>query len=509
MPEIQTGQGEAVPDAASLAPQSTVTAAELQGLNAHDTRSRSTRGYLLLGTTAAAAAAIWWGSDTEGKITIDAPFIPVAQEAIEAVDSLMANAGAPLFVGAATTLAGAKIAGRWSPNIREADRASSKELSDDGKRDPNAARRLLQNYAAGSVPVIASSAVALSAIMAGVGYEISEGPTRPIEYMIDSVPSDGPISIIVQDAAANPMVESKITSGANGLTERIRNVAAESGILATPIDMNLAPMNYGGQKLTALVFAAEDVAGDSPLSYDPVAEGCGTIPIAMDESARIPNGKKVRLNGYNAEVVSQIEGASAINRIGIKVAPEVLATCLDKNPQAPHDFIVVTADVSKARDILSEANAELDEPAAVITEQQFIKNSEDFWEANSKPITNVLTLMSTGVAVLSMAGINYARLLRNRRNWATNLAQGVTDSQLRMTELLRATKDGVVASVVGVAASFAAPAINFLESGLKVGVDYRTTMIGFTVGVFGSLSGTLIKVLRPRKVISIAEDTRV
>lgn len=463
-------------------------------------------GMLLFAGALTTAVALGRQTDTDDKLVTDVPFVPVAQEVVESIDDVLSTAGSillPLSVGA---IAGAKIGGRYSPLLRSADLASSQELTDDGKRRVAAPRRFLRSVAAGSIPAIATTAVGVGSVMASVGEEISTGPSRPIETMFDSIPGDGELQVVVQDAAASPMLESNIS---RELTGRIVQEADARGVQATPVDLFLPSITYEELDLSALVVGSEQEQ-DSPLLHDTEALGCEGIPIAVDSAADIPVSSTLEISGVPAVVVDERSGTSAINRIGVEVSREVYAACFEKNPQAPDDMVVLSTDAQTAQEIFDAANEGLGEPATVISDNEYIQNSEDFWTANSKPVTNVLALMSTGLAFVSMAGIAGARMLRNRREWATKLAQGVSDNQLRLTELLRAVKDGTVASVVGVTgATLVAPAINFLESGLRVGMDFRSAMVGCAVGIIGSVGGTLHKVLRPRKTIDPAEHTRI
>lgn len=213
----------------------------------HDShRLRTLTGLGMLAAAGGITAAVAWGSSSDEKVTYDVPYSTTAQETVEAVDTALAAAGSVLLPASVATIAAAKIAGRYSPAIRSADKASSMELTDDGKKKVGASRQALRTVAAGGVPVIASGAVMMSSLMSGIGQEITTGPSRPIENMFDGFPTDGPRSIVVQEDASEPMLQSHIT---RQLAGNIQQVAAERGVLASPVDLYLTSATYNGDTL--------------------------------------------------------------------------------------------------------------------------------------------------------------------------------------------------------------------------------------------------------------------
>lgn len=494
------------PMIAGLSPEEAALAQSEAQLESRETGGQFRRGVVLGLGAAGVTAGILLGHDSDWKFSVDLPFVPEAQHAVESVDEGLIKLAEFLTPASVAALAGVKLASRKSPRLAEADKESSKELTSDGKDHRSMPRRFLQNYASGWVPVTAATGVAISAIMAGVGYEISEGPNRPIGAVFDEVPGDGPLSIIEQTADCNPMLECHVP---RSLGNNVMKVAQERGIMAGPADFMLPSFTYHGSSYTALLAASEQPAG-SPLAPEGGVD-CDNVPVVMDKAADIPEGAHISINGIPATVVDITSGKSAINRIYLETSREALANCLEQNADDPDDMILVRADKQTTEEILDEAKATVTDTKVVATvadKQQYIDKSEEFWKANSKPVTNTLALMGGIVALGAMAGTSLARLLRNKRNWAVNMAQGVQDKQLRLTELVRATKDGVAASAIGVGVSFVAPAINLLESGLRVSVDFRTIMVGSAVGLLGSVGGAIPRLIRPNKIINEDEDTR-
>lgn len=484
--------------------------ARLRVRDTHDNNGRFWRGVGLMVAAGGVTGAIIAGSQTDGKITRDLPFSETAQEVVENVSPALAWAGGILVPASLGAIGAVKIGSRYSARLRAADKTSSKELTDDGNENVGPVRRrfrdTLRKYVAGTVPVVATGAVALGGAMTAVGEEISTGPNRPVVKMFDAMPGEGPYSVIAQDDTANPMLQSNLT---RPLVSRVMQEARQHGIAASPVDLFLPTITYDGHSYTSLVLAFPNEPG-SVLAPNGNAVDCSNVPVKVDAAAGIPVGARLEINGTPATAVEELKNTSAINRYGIIMEREAVATCLNKNPQAPDTMVLLETDKADAEQLLAEANKGLNETAEVMSQQEYFDSNTGFWESNSKPITNTLALMSMALAYVSMDHITYARMLRNRREWATKLAQGVGDTQMRLTELLRATKDGVAASAVGVGLATAiAPLTNFLEAGLRVGVDFKSAMVGCAVGILGSVGGTLHRVLRPRKTINVAEDTRM
>jgi hypothetical protein len=171
--------------------------------------------------------------------------------------------------------------------------------------------------------------------------------------------------------------------------------------------------------------------------------------------------------------------------------------------------VVLDASGLTARRILAAA-APGGEPAVVVSRRRYISNSETFWTSNVKPITNILAVVSGLVALIAMAGSVNGRLLRNRREYAGKIAAGVSVRLLQSTELLRATKDGLVAAIVGTAVAFVVvPLTNVTEPGFGAGVSEKDVLVGCAVGLLGCVGGALIRTARLARAVDVAESTRI
>jgi hypothetical protein len=450
----------------------------------------------------ASAYGMYEGSQSDGHLAIDTPYIQEAQDAVNGVDGVVQTVGEVGLVAALGVIGATKIASKWSSQARAVDFASSKEMTNDGNHNPGIARRALQSTFAGNIPVIASVGVALGTFTGAIGTEVSEGPSRPIEAFDQFAPGD---AMVVQYNGAMPMVQSSVN---NKLAAAVRAEAAKRDVKVTPLSLNLGEMVTPDKQSFSDLSVGMDVPTGSILDWKP-AEGCEMIPVEVDKTADLNLGDKVTLNGISAQVVGQLEGSSAINRVGIAMDREVMKDCMEQDAEAPDHALVLDTDKATAQDILTVARTGQQAPATVITKADYKENSEEFWVANVKPITNILALSAIGAVLMSLGGNLRARLLRNRREWAADFARHISENKMRSVELLRSAKDGVLASGVGVAAATAiTPVANSIVAGFHAGVGYKEAMIGAGVGIIGSVGGAAAKLFRPRKTINPKEYTR-
>ncbi len=455
-------------------------------------------GFIAVG--AAVAGGIASGLTQHDNVAVAMPFVPEAQAVVNNIDNVLVDIGEVAFPLALTTIGGVKLASCRSARIASIDKLSSQEMSDDGDRHKGTVKKAMTYAFAGGFPFVATMGSMLGAITTGVGDEVTNGPSRPVVAISQYAPGD---AWIVQSKDALPMVDQYLSLP---LVSRIEAQANKVGVRATPVDLNLSNFDYQGENRTDLVFGI-DMPASSPAAWRP-SEGCKSIPLIMDEAANVKNGSEVEIDGINGEVVGQTKDMSAINRIGIIADRQAVKACLEKSADTPDDMVILDTDVATGNQILAAANTD-GETATVITKQHYLSNSADFWRSNVKPITNFLALVSGGLALVAMSGTMLQRMLRNRSEWAAKFASKVTDNQMRATELTRAAKDGVVASVGGVAlATGVMPIFNALEPGLLAGVGFREAAVGAAVGTVGSIGGAAIRLVRPRKTINVVEHTR-
>ncbi len=448
----------------------------------------------------AAAFGIVSAHNSDVRIGHEMPFSPPLQEALNNVDNVLEVAGEAGLVLALGTIGGVKIFATHSPQLRSIERGSSKELTNDGhSSDPSFGRRALRRTFAGSVPIIAGIAVGAATFMANVGDEISAGPDRAINAFNDLTPGD---TMIVQDGGAMPMVESNVSAK---LATAIEREAARHHISIVPLDLNLGTIEYGTQATDTLVAGVLARPG-SPLSLWDPSKGCNDMPVLLDSSAHMPVDSNVTVNGIRAKVVGELFNASAIDRIAVGMTNEELKACAKQDPEAGDHALIVDTDTATAQQVLQTAEQGINAPATVITKEQYEVNSETFWDANAKPLTNLFDVLSLLTDVVAIGGAAGGRLLRNRQQWSQRLAAGMSANHLRATEMLHAAKDGVAATGLGlVLGTVLTPVANAAVVGFDAGTGFKDAMVGAAVGTLGAALGTMSRLIGLRKSMNPKE----
>lgn len=473
----------------------------LAHLNQHEaaatTRSRLSAAAIGVVGLGVAAGVVWMdrnGGDL--RASLDLPFIEKAQEVVVGVDDAIGpvgEVGLPLTI---TAIAAVKALAPHSARARFADTFSSQEPSADSGKPKGGLRRRVS---------VAMAGAALATFTGGIASAVSTGPSDPIENLHETLPGH---SVLVSHANAMPMVQSDLS---RPLAEQVREAAAARGVATHFYGESLGTYEYKGAPRTDLIVGVETPAG-SPLHWTP-EQGCDVIPVAIDKNAGVPQGAEIVVNGVKAKVAGKLGSkSSSMNRIGMVADLAALETCVEQDPEGNLYGVTMETDTATANNILNDAMAEMDHivPAAIITPEQEVKNSEHFWKSNVKPITNVLSLVAGGVSLLAMTGAMASRLLRNRRELGAKLAAGVAPGALRFAETVRSAKDGVVAAVGGVAIGGPmAVAASSLESGFKVSVGFREAMIGTAVALVGSIGGGLLSLMRLKRVANPEENTRI
>lgn len=478
--------------------QASEIAKDIERQESHSGRLRAVVG---LGFIAAAGAAVWAGHALEdSRFTQEMPFNESAQAFVNNIDNGLGLAGEIALPASMLMIGGVKLGAMRNNRLRSIDKRSSQELTDDGHAKASMARRGLRSVAAGSMPVVVAASAAVGALTTGIGTEITDGPSRPISAFGDFAPGD---TMITQFQGAMPMLESKLSQD---LTDDIKLAAEAKGVTATSFQLGLNSIEQGSNSYTGLTLGIESDHLPAELQTDSCGE---SIPVLADKSAHFENGTHLKINGVDVTVVGETEGTSAINRIGIVMDQAALEYCVNKDTEIASHGVILDTTSEQAQEILDIANTS-DEAATVISTEEYKENSKDFWESNVKPITNTLALVGLMTTFIAMGGNAVSRMLRNRRELAAKLAARESVNQFRVTELVRGAKDGVLGSTVGVglAAALTVP-VNALESGMRVGLGVHEAAVAYAVGILGSVGGTLVHVLRPKKTVDRSEHTRV
>ncbi len=452
-------------------------------------------GIVAVGLVAGDVLAQRYGID--GRLSHTLPFLAKAQEAINNVDDTLVPVGEYGIPAAIGFVASVKALAPFKGAARFADGFSAREPSADGserKRRFGGIRRRVGMAMAGA---------SLATFTAGIATEVGRGPDRPIDAFDALVPGN---SVVVQYKEAMPMVQSSLNVA---LAQQIRKDAAKKSIPTHAFGLNLGTYEYKGHAYTDL-FAGVETNETSPVHWN--GANCNDVPVILDSASGVPRGAKLSVNGISVQVVGTTERTSSMNRVSGIIDEKALTTCLEQDSNKPPYGMTMETDPDTAQQLVDEAHAEtgLTAPAAVITKDQEKQNSELFWDANVKPITSVLSFAAIGLAGMAMASAMGSRLLRNRRELGARLAAGVSVNTLRLAEIVRATKDGVVAGVGGAIVGIPLAIIpNAIQQGFDAGAGVREAAVGMAVGLAGSVGGAAFKLRRLREVANPEETTRI
>jgi hypothetical protein len=472
----------------------------VQELSDRDGRHSLVKGVAAGGLAMGGALGIWQvahGHDM--SVAESVPFSPVVQTVAEHVDSGLEDAGLAFPVVAAG-IGLVRVRARRNPQLQQLDILSSgTPITDGSARTKNRAGRAVTISAA-----VTTAAASLGGFIGSIGTEVSTGDLRPINAMYSMDPH-GAQSIIGENSDIEPMVQSSLN---RKLEENLEQGAAADGVETTPFNLNLGSYIYDNHTGNTLTVAMQAFDATNP-ELTPKF-GCSDIPVLIDTSAHVPIGQHITLDGVTAEVVGDIPGtASSTNRIGIVTSTEVLKSCIEQDPDAPDYGLILNASPEAARRLLAAADRDGNIPAAALSTEQFLENSENFWDNNVEALVGVLALAALLVSGVSMAGATRQRLLQDRGYWAQNLSQGVPDSFIRKVELFRAAKTGVNATVAGVLPAFAlSMGADAAIQGFNASMGVREAALGTAVALLGSASGAALSTLNPEKTISIREETR-
>lgn len=472
----------------------------LEQQHRHGNRVRVAVGLGFIATGMAATAAL--AGDAFGGDRFDhaMPFSETAQEVVNNVDNGLGVAGEVLLPTGLLTIGALKLGAGRSARLRNIEKRSSQEAASDGHSSNSMYHRTLRTFAAGTMPVAVATGAAIGTLTTGIGAEITDGPSRPIVAFDSFAPGN---TMITQYDGAMPMVESSLTAQ---LTEKIEAEAKKRSIAATAFQWGLNVGEHGNASFTALTLGVERSRLPGELHG---GDDCGAdIPTLIDESAKLKVGDRFEINGATAVVVGETHDFSAIGREGIVMDETALERCVNKDQEVNSHAVVLDTDPQTAKDILATANTN-HEAATVITKEHYIKNSQDFWEGNSKPLTNTLALVGVFAGFIASGGYVLSRMLKNRTQLASRDASGESTARFRATEVVRGIKDGLIGSTVGVvAATPLTLGVNMLQTGLRVGVGIHEVMVGYGVGMLATVGGTLFHVMRSKKIIDPSEHTR-
>lgn len=428
----------------------------------------------------------------------------IAQEAINNVDNLLEDIGSVALPAALALVGGSMVGAKLNHKFAVRQRWASVEMAENSR---SKWRKPLQYLAAGSVPVMASTAAFLGTFSTAIGDTITHSPDKPIETLSNYAPGN---YFVLQSKDTMPMVQSNLSPQ---LVQNVINSANQQNVEATPFNFNLGSFDYNGQNYTDLALGLP--VDSSSIISDPVTNQnqCSIIPVEVSKSFGAAIGSTLEIDNFEARIVDKVSGIGAINRVGIVLDNQALTNCLNQGDNNLYGVALNTSNYAGAQQILQEAKNMSSQnetySGTIVSKKQFIVNSQNFWRNNVKPITNVLSMVALGFAGFAMSMEAKGRLQRNKRQWAQKLVDNMSNNTIRSTELLRATKQGIAASVIGAGAgALATPAVGVFVSSFRPVTGPKEWLVGSAVGLIGPIGGTLLQVMKINKTIDKVEDTR-
>lgn len=477
--------------------------AQLERSDKREHRLRQGVAGLFLASGAVVAWGVGSGEASHLRFNHPMPYYESIQREVNNVDNLLEGVGIAAFIGGFAALSATKFYASLDVRSLALDQWSSRDMSED-RLNPNRriAKRALEATFAGRIPVMASIGAGLAVFSTAISTEVSQGPERPIEKaMAAFTPGQ---TLLVNYEGVMPMVDSLVP---RKLANNLIAAAAKDNIKAEILDENLGVLTKGKQNLPDLSIGVKMPTG-SLLSWSR-NDSCNSVPVGVDSSSGMNPGDKIKLNGHDVIVREKIPGISATNRVGVVMDQEAMAACLRGDAEAPVHAVVVDASPATVESMVAKVNTQHD-TIAVISKDKYLKNSQNFWESNVKPITSILALFA-GVFASAVAGSRMREsLVRNRREWAAKLANGNSQAMIRATEFTRVTKDGVFASMIGGGIAYVATpfVVNSLESGFQASVGLKELAVGAAVAIVGSIGGALKSLINPKKIIRPEESLR-
>lgn len=464
-------------------------------------RLRTSIGAVILATMGLYGWSVLSGETNNLKITAAVSFSQTEQNIMDNLDSELSKLGEGLSFLALGSIGLMKIISARDKRISVIDQWSSKDMTSDGISRHQKVSGFLEKTAAGKVPLVLAGGVLLGSMSSAIASAVTDGPKSAIQNFTQSMPGK---TFVVEYPNNFTMTDGFITGS---LATKIEQRSNQEGIKAFSFGFNLGELSFKQNNLSDLSLGL-NVNKNSSLYYN-VLQNCKNIPVFVDSSAHIPNKSDLSINGFSAIVVGQANRISATNRLGIEMSLTAMDDCLIKNNSHPVTGIVMNTSEKKARQIVNSSNIH-HEQISVISKSNYEENSINFWDSNVLPLISVLEIASLALVGVYAKQSSKEQITRLRREWAIKSASGVSDNMIRSTEILRALKNGTVATIVGGSLTMllTPEIINSLILGINYSVDYKDLMVGSAIGIGGASIGAIINSINIKKLVDVPENTR-
>lgn len=328
---------------------------------------------------------------------------------------------------------------------------------------------------------LAFAATAIIGVSSGLEHEISNGPNRPVDKIIDAVTGEDNAQIVLQ-AENNTFMDSSYVD-ADGAMEFVKEAEA-AGITAVPFSKELP--NIDGKSGLVLTFPDEFFEKFAGVELE---RGCSNAVAVSDEANSTQIGREISVNGETVEVVGKIQDAAQMNRDVAIMPQSQYETCVRGIEESSEVFgVIIGGNDSVGREVFNES--ELSEEAALITEEVFRGNNREFWQKNGLPIVLQLMIYSGAFAAGAITEERLSSMRRNTQEIGILNAQGVSMSTIKAIERRRALRETAFAAAMAAPVMPVMAAVfNAAEFGLKAGVGLREVLVGYSLTLGAKLWG--------------------
>lgn len=328
---------------------------------------------------------------------------------------------------------------------------------------------------------LAFAATAIIGVSSSLEHEISNGPNRPVDKVIDAVTGEDDAQIILQ-ADNNTFMDSSYVDADRAM--KFVRETEDAGITAVPFGKELP--NIDGKSGLVLTFPDEFFEKFAGVE---VESGCSNVVAVSDEANSTPVGREISVNGESVEVVGKIQDAAQMNRDVAIMPQSQYETCVRGVEESSDVFgVIVGGNDTVVQEVFNES--ELSDAAVIITEEKFRDNNREFWQKNGLPIILQLMIYSGAFAAGAITEERLSSMRRNMQEIGILNAQGVSMSTIKAIERRRALRETAIAAAMAAPVMPVMAAVfNAAEFGLKVGVGLREVLVGYSLTLGAKLWG--------------------
>lgn len=332
-------------------------------------------------------------------------------------------------------------------------------------------------FAGTSVAVLA---IILIGSTSGVESEVSNGPLRPIDSMLDVVAGPNPQPLLILQGPKITFMDDSLID--KPTMDRLVQDAPSQGLDMVPFGKHL--FNING-KSGLEVSLPDEVFQRLGSSFRP--RSCSEASAIVDDTVGASRDQWVSLNGVKVRVAAVRNDMAQMNRSIAILSDSDTRKCIQGGlSQSYFGAIVRTGTMSETEQAIDKAG--LNGKVAVVSLADFKENNRNFWRANATPILLQLIAYIGLFCGFAAAGERRSILQRNIREIGMLNAAGVSFRTIRAIERRRAFRETFKALLIALPVMpLVAWAFNAAELGMKVGVGPREASVGFVITLAAKL----------------------